>query len=381
MSDKLSIGFVGSSTKENEKRVAIHPAHFPLIDAETRKHLFVEQGYGERFRIGDDEILKSVAGLKTKEELFATCDVIMSFKPTDQDFEHWREGQVIWGALHLVQGPAVVQEMIDKKITGIAMESMHLYNDDGSRGVWIFHTQSEFAGYCSVLHAVQLLGMKGWHDQPKKIAVISFGGAGRGAVHACRALEFTDITVYTQRPPITVRAMIPSVKHGQYRRVKGDEVVAVRDDGSEAPFGEELSQYDIVVNCVLQDTDHPLMFVRNDELEGFRRGSLLVDVSMDKGMGFECAVPTTFDEPLLSVDGGVVYYGVDHTPSLLYDTASLEHSKTAWPHVKDVVAGATGWDRNPTVGRAIEIKRGVVVNEKILTFQNREPDYPHVRRG
>jgi alanine dehydrogenase len=381
MSDKLTIGFVGSSTKENEKRVAIHPAHFPLIDEESRKYLYVERGYGERFRIGDDEIEKSVAGLLEREELFAKCDAIMIFKPTEKDFQYWREGQVIWGALHLVQGPAITQEMIDKKITGIAMESMFLRNPDGSRGVWIFHTQSEFAGYCSVLHATQLLGMKGWHDQPKKVAVISFGGAGRGAVHAFRGLEFDDITVFTQRPPISVKAMIPTVKYGQYRLAADGTVEAVRNDGETLPFGEELSRYDLVVNCVLQDTDAPLMFVDNKQLAGFRKGSLFVDVSCDAGMGFEFTQPTTFDDPLLELGGGTKLYAVDHTPSLLYDTASLEHSKTAWPHVGDVIDRAAGWERNRTVGDAIEIKDGVVVNDKILTFQQRDREYPHPRRG
>jgi alanine dehydrogenase len=381
MSNKLSIGFVGSSTKENEKRAAIHPAHFPLIDADTRKHLYVEEGYGERFRISNDEIATHVAGLKSREALFAECDAIMIFKPTEQDFRFWREGQVIWGALHLVQGWPITQEMIDKKITGIAMESMFLTNPDGSRGVWIFHTQSELAGYCSVLHAAQLLGMKGWYDQPKKAAVISFGGAGRGAVHALRGLEFDDITVFTQRPPISVKAMIPTVKYGQYDRVEGGATVVVRANGETAPFGEELAGFDIVVNCVLQDTDHPLMFVTVDQLAAFRGGSLFVDVSCDAGMGFEFTVPTTFNEPLVELGGGSKLYAVDHTPSLLYDTASLEHSKTAWPHVKDVIDGPAGWERNPTVGGAIEIREGVVVNEKILNFQNRSPGYPHAKQG
>ena len=46
----LTLGMIGSSTKENEKRVAIHPVHFPLIDPETRRRVFVEKDYGARFR-------------------------------------------------------------------------------------------------------------------------------------------------------------------------------------------------------------------------------------------------------------------------------------------------------------------------------------------
>jgi alanine dehydrogenase len=379
MSQKLTMGMIGTSTKENEKRVALHPAHFHMIDEETRRRIYVERGFGERFNIGDKLIEPEVAGFMEREELFEKCDIIMIFKPTEADFRFFREGQVVWGALHLVQGEAFTQLMIDKKLTGIAMESMFKWKNDNEKDVWIFHTASELAGYCSVLHALQLFGMKGWYDQPKKIAVISFGSTGRGAVNACVALDYTDITVYTKRAPISVLCTIPRVKYAQYGRdPKGsEELMVVREDGSCSSFAEELSQYDVIVNCVLQDTDNPYTFIHNKDLEMFKPDTLIVDVSCDKGMGFEFARPTSFDDPMLTVREGISYYAVDHTPSLIYKTASLEHSKTAWPHVKDVLDGETGWTRNPTVGRAIEIKKGVVVNPKILTYQKREREYPH----
>jgi len=49
--------------------------------------------------------------------------------------------------------------------------------------------------------------------------------------------------------------------------------------------------------------------------------------------------------------------------------------------VKDVVAGKPGWQAQPTIGRAVDIEDGVVVNRKILTFQDREDDYPHAVRA
>jgi len=268
---------------------------------------------------------------------------------------------------------------IDKKLTCIAMESMFTWNRDGTRGVWLFHTQSEMAGYCSVMHALQLLGMKGWYDQPRKVAILSFGSVGRGAVHACKAFDYSDITVFTRRPPLAIMSAIPGVKHRQYFVDPASPGrVQVKDrDGEPVPMGRELSGYDIIVNCILQDTDHPLTFIYNDDVPGLRRRTLVVDVSCDEGMGFEFARPTSFDHPIFTVGDGIVYYAVDHSPSILYNTASLEHSKEACPYVKDVVAGPAGWERCPTVGNAIEIRQGVVVNPKILTYQNRAEEYPH----
>lgn len=380
---KLTLGLIASSFKENERRVAIHPAHFERFDAETRAHVYAEQGYGERFRIRDAHIAPHVAGLLPREEIFERCDAVMIFKPTAPDFEFFRQGQVLWGAVHCVQNEDIVQVGIDKKMTFLAMENMFLYKPDGSRGIWIYHTQSELAGYSSVLHGLQILGIKGWRDQPRRAAVISFGAAGRGACHVLRAMDFGDITVFTQRPSLGVIDKIPQVRYAQYEEdpEHPGETRYVGPDGSREPFGEHLAGYDIIVNCVFQDTDHPLMFARNDHLPAFRPGTLVVDVSCDRGMGFEWARPTTFDDPIFEVGDGVVYYGVDHSPSYLYQTASLEHSKAAWRYVKDVVGGRGAWEANPTVGRSLEIDRGVVVNPKILSFQNRESAYPHRKRG
>ena len=377
---KMTMGLIGSFTKENEKRVAIHPKHFHLIDAETRSRLYVEKEYGKRFGISDNQIAGDVAKLISREEIFETCDIVMLFKPTAADLPFFRQGQVIWGALHLVQGPALTQTMIDKKLTGIAMESMFIWKNEQERGEWIFHTQSEFAGYCSVMQALFLRGMKGWHDQQKKVAVIGFGNTGRGAIHACLGLDFTNITVYTQRSPELIRGTIPHIKYSQYRRVPNepDNIVLVKSESGTQSLLDDLIQYDIIVNCILQDISHPITYIYNQDLVHFKPQTLLIDVSCDLGIGFEFSQPTSFSDPLRVLDNDIWYYAVDHSPSILYQTASFEHSKVAWPHVKDVMAGEAGWDRNLTVGKAIEIKNGTIINPKILEFQNRKQQYPHL---
>ena len=110
------------------------------------------------------------------------------------------------------------------------------------------------------------------------------------------------------------------------------------------PTAEFLAQHDIVVNCVLQDTDAPLMFVSEDELDAFRPGSLIVDVSCDLGMGFDCARPTTFEEPMFVVGDGVSYYGVDHSPQLPVEQRDLGHQRGADPVPAPGDGRAGGWD-------------------------------------
>ena len=145
------------------------------------------------------------------------------------------------------------------------------------------------------------------------------------------------------------------------------------------PAAAFLAQHDIVVNCVLQDTDAPLMFVSEDELDAFAPGSLLVDVSCDLGMGFDFARPTTFEEPMLTFGDGVAYYGVDHSPSYLWNSATWGISEALIPFLRTVMDGPAAWDADATISRAIEIRDGVVANPKILSFQGRSGEHPHHR--
>ena len=66
------------------------------------------------------------------------------------------------------------------------------------------------------------------------------------------------------------------------------------------------------------------MFIKEQEIERLARGTLIVDVSCDLAMGFDFAKPTSFESPIFQVIDGVTYYGVDHSPSLLWNAATYE---------------------------------------------------------
>jgi len=111
----------------------------------------------------------------------------------------------------------------------------------------------------------------------------------------------------------------------------------------------------------------------------FAPGSLFVDVSCDEGMGFEWARPTSFGEPMFAVGEAMHYYGVDHSPSYLWNSATWEISEALIPHLCTVMDGPGAWDRDQTISRAIEIRDGVIRNPKILSFQRRSAEFPHTR--
>jgi alanine dehydrogenase len=379
--ERLSLGVIGTSRKPDEHRLPIHPEQVERIDAALRRRIFFEHGYGEEFDVSDDRLTAQVGGLRTREQLIEECDVILLPKPVAADLTTMRPGQVLWGWPHCVQDEVITQLAIDRRLTLIAWEAMHHWTHDGTFSLHVFHKNNELAGYCSVLHALPLIGETGAYGRRLRAAVISFGATARGAVTALFALGVHDVTVLTHRSVAAVAAPIAPARLVHYDRdpVHPRRTLALHGSGSES-VAEFLAEHDIVVNCIHQDTDEPLMFVTADELELFGPGHLIIDVSCDEGMGFEWARPTSFADPMFTVADGVRYYAVDHSPSCLWNSATWEISEALIPFLPAVMSGGEAWEADQTIRRAIEIRAGVVQNPRILSFQSRSPIFPHAKQ-
>ncbi len=376
--DRLSLGVIARSHKENELRLPLHPRHLDRIDADLRDRVYLEHGYGERFGVSDEQLANSVAGLRSREELIAECDVILLPKPLAEDVAALREGQVLWGWPHCVQDEELTQLAVERRLTLIAFEAMNHWTSDGSFSLHVFHKNNELAGYCSVLHALQLAGSTGDYGPRLSAVVIGFGATARGAVTALNALGVHEVDVLTHRGVTAVNAPIHSARIIQFDHDAADprRSHAFTDDGR-VPLAALLARHDVIVNCVLQDTDAPLTFLTNDDLSTLAPGTLVVDVSCDAGMGFEWARPTSFAEPDFLVGDHVRYYGVDHSPSYLWNSATWEIGEALLPHLRPVLTGA--WDTSEVIRRAVEIRGGTILNPRILSFQHRSPEYPHAR--
>ncbi|MET0698631.1 MAG: N(5)-(carboxyethyl)ornithine synthase [Mycobacterium sp.] len=371
----LKLGVISRTRKENEHRLPLHPQHLERIDADLRAGIFIEDGYGEHFGVPDSDLTASVAGILPREQLIAECDVILLAKPEPEDLAELRDGQVLWGWPHCVQNVALAQEAITRRQTLIAFEAMNRWRADGSFKLHVFHKNNEMAGYCSVLHALEIIGSTGTYGRRMRAAVIGFGSTARGAVTALNAIGIHDIDILTNRDVSAVASPIHSanIVHFDTDLPRSH---AVTDDG-DVPLAEFLAEHDIVVNCALQDTDAPLMFLFDDDLAAFRPGSLIIDVSCDEGMGFSWAKPTSFEAPAFIVGDNITYYAVDHSPSYLWNAATWEISEALLPFLRPVLTGPESWQRDQTIRRAIEIRDGVVLNPNILSFQGRSADYPH----
>jgi len=374
----LRLGVIGTSRKKNERRIPIHPDHLARIPEQLRRQLVFEEGYGASLGIEDEEIARQTGGTATRRELLMDLGAVLLLKPELEDLEVLREGGLLWGWPHCVQQRALTQVAIERKHTLIAFEEMFVWGPDGHAGRHTFYKNNELAGYCGVLHALQLKGIDGHYGDQRKAIIIGFGAVSRGAIYALKARGFRDVTICIQRPDHEVREEVLDCHYVRIQPSTGGDArqVVVEHDGSKRPFLDLIGEADIIVNGIFQNPEQPLMFVTEDEIPRLKQGCVIVDVSCDEGMGFSFAKPTTFDDPMCKV-GQIDYYAVDHTPSYLWESASRSISGALIVHLPTVLAGRHAWQEQETIRRAVVIDKGVIQKPTILSFQGRQLQYPH----
>ena len=92
MNEKLVMGVIGTSNKENEFRIPIHPKHMEKIPKQLRERIYFEDDYAKKFHMSKEKLNELFAGTLRRNELFVKCDIILLAKPTDADFPSFREG-------------------------------------------------------------------------------------------------------------------------------------------------------------------------------------------------------------------------------------------------------------------------------------------------
>ncbi|RKZ97211.1 MAG: NAD(P) transhydrogenase subunit alpha [Gammaproteobacteria bacterium] len=372
------VGVIGTSRKEDERRFPIHPEHLLRIPEALRRQLIFEEGYGTPFGIADSEIAALTGGIATRHELLADIGTVIINKPVLADLEELCEGGTLWGYVHCVQQRDITQAALDRKQTLIAFEDMFVWSPNGQIGRHTFYKNNEMAGYCGVIHALQLKGIDGHYGNQRKTIIFGFGAVSHGAIYALKAHGFRDITICIQRPEHEVREEVLDCNYVRIREGNEGEarMVVEEQDGTTRPLTDLISEADIIINGTFQDTENPTDFVTEAESACLKSNGLIIDVSCDEGMGFFFAKPTTFKNPIFKYKT-IDYYAVDHTPSYLWESATREISAALIVYLPTVLAGRDSWQKNETIRRAIPIDGGVIQNSSILKFQKREPHYPH----
>lgn len=300
----MRVGLIKTMFKENERRLPIHPEYLHRFPRPLRARMVFEKTFGKDYGLADDFFTSLGCAVAERQEVFDNCELLVLPKPVPADLVIMKPGQVLFGWAHCVQQKEMTQRAIDRRLTVIAWEAMYQWSAAGERLVHVFYKNNEIAGYAAVLHCLQLLGIDGHYGPRKRVVVLGYGSVSRGAIYALQGRGFNNIHVFTRRPPYFVADQNPDVYYGQFVPEPDGRITAIMQDGSTCPLMDVLSDADIICNGVLQDVDHPWMFVPEGDTARLKPRSLVIDISCDEGMGFAFARPTTFDDPVFIVGGG-----------------------------------------------------------------------------
>ena len=252
---------MGRSAKENEFRLPLHPDHLARLEPDLAARITLEEGYGEKFGRSDADLAPFVGGIASREEILDESDVVLLLKPQHEDVAALHAGQTLWGWPHCVQNTVLTQLAIDQRLTLIAFEAMNHWTRDQAVGLHVFHKNNELAGYCSVQHALQLIGSTGDYGRRLTAAVIGFGATARGAVTALSAQGIHEVAVLTTRGVAAVASPIHSVRIVQFDHDAEGGPSQVITDRGRVPLAPFLAQRDVIVNCTLQDPALPLVYL------------------------------------------------------------------------------------------------------------------------
>ena len=309
------------SHKENEYRRAIIPADLKKI--KNVGQLFFEKGYGDVLGYSDEDYSEAGANIVDTEEVLQK-DIICDAKIGDADYLDKLNGQTIFGWVHLVQNKDITDKVLNGKLTAYVWEDMY------NMGRHCFWRNNEMAGEAAIMNAFQCYGEMPYNT---KVAIIGRGNVANGANRILTCLG-ADVTVYSR--------------------------------ATEQLFREEMSNYHVIVNALLWDTNRKDHLVYREDLKRLKKNSLIIDISCDKAGAIETSIPTTIENPTYYVDG-VMHYVVDHTPSLFYKTASQGISLEVSKYIDELIEDKPG----KVLLDALAVEQGNIIDKRIIKFQNR----------
>jgi alanine dehydrogenase len=320
----MTIG-VPKEIKEQEQRVALLPAAANQLI--RRGHAVVvekDAGLGSGYR--DEEYVKAGAKiLEQAKEVFARADTIVKVKePLESEFPLLRKGQILFTYLHLAASRELTEALLKSGVTGIAYETIQVNNR-----LPLLEPMSEIAGRMSVVMGAYFLakynngsgvllgGVPG--VLPGSVVVVGGGTSGVNAVRMAKGVG-ADVTI-----------LDIDVERLRFLDLTMDNLRTLYSN--EANLMELMPDCDLLIGAVLLPGAKAPKLITRAMLREMKRGSVLVDISIDQGGCAETSRPTTHLDPVY-VEDGVTHYCVANMPAAYARTATQALTNVTYRYVE-----------------------------------------------
>ncbi|CCQ91068.1 Alanine dehydrogenase [Nitrospina gracilis 3/211] len=319
---------VPKEIKEDEYRVSMTPAGVTELIADGHTVL-VEESAGEGSGISDDDYACTGAKILSCKEVFEQADMIIKVKePLPEEFPRLRENQILYTYLHLAPAPELTQGLLDRKVAGIAYETVQL--EDGSLPLLV--PMSEVAGRMSVHEGAKYLerenggrgillgGVPG--VDPGHIVII---GGGIVGVNAAKMAIGTSARVTLLDIDLERLRFVDDIFGGRVKTIMSNKL----------NLREYTAMADLVIGAVLLTGARSPRLIARDMLKDMRTGSVVVDVGIDQGGILETSRPTTHSNPIFEVEG-VIHYCVANMPGAVARTSTYALTNATLPYAREL---------------------------------------------
>jgi alanine dehydrogenase len=311
---------VPKEIKAQEYRVGLTPA---CVNEYTKRghKVVIQKNAGIESGFEDDEYVKCGADiLNDAKSIFDRSDMIIKVKePQKEEFDLFRKGQILYTYLHLASSLDVTKALVEKGVTSYAYEMIK----DDNGGFPCLAPMSEIAGKLSIQQAAKYLeksfggrgilmgGVAG--VERAKVSILGGGVVGLNATKVAVGMG-ADVTV------MDINNHILQNYEDQY----GTQVSTLYSN--EENINKVLSYSDVIIGAVLLPGEKAPHLIRREQLALMKKGSVLVDVAVDQGGCFETTKPTSYDDPIYTVDG-ILHFCVANLPGAvpITSTKALTH--------------------------------------------------------
>jgi alanine dehydrogenase len=340
-----------------ENRIALTPDAVSVLVSKGH-HVMIEHNAGEASHFADRDY--SEAGAKivyNREDVYKAPILVKSAPVIDEELPFLQHGQMIISPIHLsILKAELLQKMMDKKITAISFEN--LKDDSGTYP--IVRSMSEIAGSAVMLIAAQYLGSAN-HGKgvllggisgiaPTKVIILGAGIVGEYAARAALALgasvKVFDNSVYR------LKRLQNNIGHRLWTSVIEPRLLA-----------KQLKTCEVAVGALSSQTGRTPIVVTEEMVSSMRTGSVIIDVSIDRGGCFETSEITTHENPVYK-KYGVIHYCVPNIPSGFARTASQAISNVIMPLLLEA-GDDGGFER--MVWHQIHLRSGIYMFKGALT--------------
>ncbi len=354
---------VPKEVKNHEYRVALTPVG--VHELTQRGHdVYVEKGAGAGSQIPDEEYVAEGARIidsaDSADEVWGTAELVLKVKePVAEEYDRMREGQTLFTYLHLAADKRLTEELIARKVTAIAYETVQL----PSGGLPLLYPMSEVAGCLAPqVGAYSLLKAEGGRGvlmggvggvANAKVVVIGAGVAGQNAANIALGMG-ADVTL--------LDTDLDKLRMSFWRYNNRVHGLA----SSQLAIQQQVREADLVIGAVLIPGARAPKLVSNQLVSEMKPGSVLVDIAVDQGGCFEDTRPTTHADPTYPVHNSI-FYCVANMPGAVPNTSTYALTNATLPYT--VALADRGWQQacrdDPSLALGLNTHAGQLTNAPV----------------